>query len=220
MANPLSIRDIRQLRQRLQTCENRIIETANWDTNYFYDGSLPNERYERMMKLLRRRRQILNWMCVYSENEMKRIEELDSMLTKVTQEMYNDLDTLHTGRIATPNMEQYNYSTWLEARLSFNYSGENSVVTLEEDTYYGSQFDKMLNLLSAEEGNLSYRSACSAYRALISAALTNPDKDKHDLCSALLGLLGHPIYSVPDVLRMNSFKIKILMEQERIVCSK
>ncbi len=218
MANPLSKHDITQLRKRLQTCERRIIETANWDTNYFYDGSLPIERYDKMSKLLRRRRKLLNWMCVlYTENEIRRINELDTILTDVMQQMYTDLNNLHAGRIAISKMEPYNYITWMEVRLSYNYNSRESILKMEEDVYYGSQFNNMLNLISAEETNLSYRSAFTAYRALTSQIPITMEEEKHDLCPALLGLLGHPLYSVPDVLRMNSFKVKIVMEQERIL---
>ena len=173
MKNPLSKQEISQLRKRLQACERRIIETANWDTYYFYDGSLPSEQYDKMIELLRRRRKLLNWMCVYTENEIRRIEELDTILTDTMRQMYADLNNLHAGRLAMSDMGPYNDSTWLKARLSYNYDGRHPVLKMEEE--------------------------------------------KHDLCLALLGLLSHPIYSVPDILRMNSFKVKMVMEQERIL---
>ena len=217
MKNPLNKREITQLRKSLQTCERRIVETANWDTNYFYDGSLPSERYDKMIELLCRRRKLLNWMCVYTENEIRRIEELDTILTNFMQQMYTDLNNLHEGRIAMADMEPYNYNTWLEARLSYNYDGIHPVLKMEEDAYYGSQFDNMLNLISTEEANLSYRSAFTAYRALTSPQPLAVEEEKHDLCLALLGLLSHPIYSVLDVLRMNRFKVKMVMEQKRIL---
>ena len=217
MTNPLSKQEIAQLRKRLQTCERRIIETADWDTNYFYDGSLSSERYDKMIELLRRRRKLLNSMCVYTKNEIRRIEELDSILTKFMQQMYTDLNNLHARRVAMADMEPYNYSTWLEARLSYNYDGMHPALKMEEDAYYSSQFDNMLNLISIEEANLSYRSAFTAYRALTSPQPLAMEEEKHDLCPALLGLLNHSIYSVPDVLRMNSFKVKMVMEQERIL---
>ena len=216
MKNPLTKQEITQLRKRLQTCERRIIETSNWDTNYFYDGPLPSEQYDKMLELLRRRRKLLNWMCVYTENEIRRIEELDTFLTDTMRQMYSDLNNLHAGRSAMPNMKPYNDSTWIEARLSFCYNGIQPVLEMEEDAYYGSLLDKMLDFLSAEEANLSFRSAYKAHRDLMSPLPDAITEEKHDLCSALLGLLGHPIYSVPDVLRMNSFKIKLIMEQERI----
>ena len=217
MKNPLSKQEISQLRKRLQACERRIIETANWDTYYFYDGSLPSEQYDKMIELLRRRRKLLNWMCVYTENEIRRIEELDTILTDTMRQMYADLNNLHAGRLAMSDMGPYNDSTWLKARLSYNYDGRQPVLKMEEDAYYGSQFDNMLNLISAEEANLSYRSAFTAYRALTSHPPVAMEEEKHDLCLALLGLLSHPIYSVPDILRMNSFKVKMDMEQERIL---
>lgn len=215
--NNLSERKIQYLRLRLQKCEERIIETAKWDDNYFYDGSLPSERYDKMIELLRRRRKLLNWMCVYTENEIRRIEELDTILTNFMRQMYTDLNNLHAERIAMTDLEPYNYSTWLEARLSYHYDGMHTVLKMVEDAYYGSRFDNMLNLLNDEEANLSYRSDFRAYRALTSQKPVVMKKKKHDLCPALLGLLNHPIYSVPDVLRMNSFKVKMVMEQERIL---
>ena len=216
MNNPQTKEVAATLRRRLQTCEKRIIETANWDVNYFYDGSLPPEQCGHLIELLMERKRLLNRMYIYTENENKRVEHLDYMLANATQQMYAELNSLHDKRRAMPKMEPYNGDTWFEAELSYNYNANDSVIKMPEDTYYGSQFDKMLELLSAEEERLGYRKECSwAFRQLSEKLQHDDDKEERDFCQSLHDLMNHHLYSVPDVLRMNRFTIKLDMRQIR-----
>ena len=93
---------------RLQTCEKRIIELVNWDAEYFYDESLSYEEIDQLKALLKKRQRILNKMCVYTDNEIKRLEELNAMFIDAIRQMNQDLGNLHDGRMNMPNIEQYN----------------------------------------------------------------------------------------------------------------
>ena len=227
------------LRQRLQRCEKRIIETAQWDTNYFYDGLLTDGQRNQLRNLFLNRMRILNEMFGYSDNEVLRLEELNTALTDATQQMYADFKNLYKGRLAMAGMEQYDAHAWLEVRMGFCYQGEKSVLKMPEDEYYGSQFDNMLELLCAEEDNLTYQGcvwSCKELTNTVQTADLDKDDDFRDvmddgqswalwmnhhkiehinICHAVHDLFDHHLYSIPDMLRMNHFEVKIMLEQKR-----
>jgi len=178
-------------------------------------------------------------MFAYSDNEVHRLEEQNTALIDATQQMYADFKNLYKGRLEMAEMEQYNNHTWLEVRMGFYHEGENSVLKMPEDEYYGSHFDKMLELLCEEEDNLTYQGcawSCREFRKSDQTANLDEDDDFRDImddgqswadwmnhpkiehiniCHAIHDLFDHHLYSIPDMLRMNNFRIKIIMEQER-----
>ena len=87
------------LRRRLQTCEKRIIELVDWDAEYFYDESLSYEELDQLKALLKKRQRILNKMCVFTDNEIKRLEVLNAMFIDAIRQMNQDLSNLHNGRM-------------------------------------------------------------------------------------------------------------------------
>ena len=205
------------LRRRLQTCEKRIIELVNWDTDYFYDESLSYEEIDQLKALLKKRQHILNKMCVYTDNEIKRLEVLNAMFIDAIRQMNQDLRNLHDGRMNMPDMEQYNdHPTWLDIMIYYDFYAENSVLKMPEDAYYGSQFDKMLELLCAEEGNLMYKGCYGLCRQLGDTFIEELcDGRPYERNPALQDLIKYHLYSVPDVLRMNKFTLEMNMKQSR-----
>lgn len=94
----MSERKIQYLRQHLLKCEERIIEVANWDTNYFYDGLLTDRQRNMLIKLLEKRRRYLNQMYIGTNGEQERLGELNISLCNATQQMYMDLRNIHEQR--------------------------------------------------------------------------------------------------------------------------
>ncbi len=217
MNNPQTKDEMTRLRRRLQTCEKRIIEMVNWDPEYFYDESLSYEELDQLKALLKKRQRILNKMCLYTDNEVKRLEELNAMFIDAIRQMNQDLGYLHDGRMNMPNMEQYNDNpTWLDIMIYYDFYAENSVIKMPEDDYYGSQFDKMLELLCAEEDDLTYKGCYGFCRQLGDHFIEETCEGRtYERNPAIQDLIKCHLYSMPDVLRMNNFRMKMTMEQSR-----
>ena len=216
MNNPQNKDEAATLRRRLQTCEKRIIELVNWDAEYFYDESLSYEEIDQLKALLKKRQRILNKMCVFTDNEIKRLEELNAMFIDAIRQMNQDLGNLHDGRMNMPNMEQYNsHPTWLDSMIYYDFYAEDSVIKMPEDAYYGSQFDKMLELLCAEEKKLTYKGCYGLCRQLGDTLSEETYNGTYERNPALQDLIKCHLYSVPDVLRMNKFTLEMNMKQSR-----
>lgn len=222
-SSTLSSKRTAWLRHRLQLCEQHIIETAQWDVNYFYDGCLTEVQRNRLIPLFKNRKQILNEMFRCTDNEMARLEALNAQLLDATDQMYQDVRNLYKERLNMGSMVNYNDNTYIEARVEFCYCGDNAVLPMLEDTYYGSTFSKMLNLLAIEKG-FTY-----PWCVVVSKVLDVNDKTVNiadlpelqntmsdaNFCSAVRDLIDNHLYSLPDILRMNNFRLKIMMEQHR-----
>ncbi len=216
MNNPQNKDEAATLRRRLQTCEKRIIELVNWDAEYFYDESLSYEEIDQLKALLKKRQRILNKMCVFTDNEIKRLEELNAMFIDAIRQMNQDLGNLHDGRMNMPNIEQYNdHPTWLDSMIYYDFYAEDSVIKMPEDAYYGSQFDKMLELLCAEEKKLTYKGCYGLCRQLGDTLSEETYNGTYERNPALQDLIKCHLYSVPDVLRMNKFTLEMNMKQSR-----
>jgi len=244
-SKPITQKRIDWLRKRLQRCEKNIIDTVQWNKDYYYEGyTLTYGQCNRLKDLFLNRMGILNEMFDYSDNEVQRLEELNTTLIDAMQQMYADFKNLYKGRLEIAGMEQYDAQTWLEVRMGYNYQGENAVLKMPEDAYYGSQFDAMLELLCAEEDELTYQGCVWSCKELKQSDRTanlvedddfrnvmddgqswadwlNHPKIEHiNICHAVHDLFDHHLYSIPDMLRMNCFKVKMMMEQERNVLTK
>lgn len=234
----ISPKRIAWLRQRLQRCEQHIIETAQWDVNYFYDGCLIEVQRNRLLPLFKNRRQILNEMFRCTDNEIARIKALNAQLLDATNQMYQDVRNLYKERLNMDSMVNYNDNTHMEARLEFHYYGDDAILPMPEDAYYGSKFSQMLNLLAIEDFFFTYPWCATASKVLdvkdktiniddlpelqntMSNEISWSSRIQHSqighiiLCNAVHDIFDHHLYSLPDIIHMNSFKLKIIIEQQ------
>ena len=109
----------------------------------------------------------------------------------------------------------------VEEHVGFCYNDEDSVLKMDNDDYYGSDFEYMLHFhcnfrdsgryyvgepLVADDGtnwNLDY--------------LDNQAFDRFCICHLLHSLHSHEYYSLPDILRMDDFYVHVWLQYEREV---
>lgn len=237
---PLSDKRIALLRQRVQNYEKRIIEIAEWDDNYFFEGPLSRTQRQRIIALLQKRKAALNDMFAATNNELARLEQLNTQIATMTEQMYADLRNFYKERLRMSGMEEYDNNTYIEAQLHYNFYTEHSVLAMEEDDYYGSKFSSMLNLFNEEDGFsypwFAYASVkfnpkdrntdINALQGLQNPIqkktfaikwLQRPNTDHLPICHGLYDLIAHHLYSLPDILRMNSFAIRIECNHNRFI---
>jgi len=220
------------LRKRLQKCEQQIISLTEWDSDNEYWGLIKESKSKQLKDLLFKRRYILNQMFDYTQNEVNRLDELNTALNKATKQAFEDFKNLYIGRLKAPNLEEYNDTTCLEIVLYYSHSG--SVLKMDEDDYYGSKFSQMLELLCdlSDSDCLSIKSfnvldhidKLDVDEAFIDKLddgvswadwLQDPRIEHINICHIVHFLFDHHLYSIPDVLRMNHFKIEMKIEQDK-----
>jgi len=217
---PLTPKRIAWLQLRLQRCEKRILNITSWDVDD-YMGLLSRRGCRLELKtLLEKRRSILNEMFDYTPNEVHRLEELNNSLYDLTQQMQADYTNVITTRQNMFNMEDYDDDTQCNAELTYRNMGKESVAKMIEDEYYGSQFDKMLNILSEEDHNFfpyPYDGMQMDDGQSWAEWIDDPRIEHLIICFAVHDLFDHHLYSVPDILRMTTFDVTIKLKQSRII---
>ena len=129
----------------------------------------------------------------------------------------------------------------VEAKLRFWEDGAPSVLEIEDDEFYGSDFTRMIVLLSLIDND--YRSYDEIERVAIypklaegklisddteikndmddgttwaEAWLRHPKLDHLIVCHAVHDICTHKNYSIPDLLRMNTFEVSVDIKIQQI----
>lgn len=203
-----------KLKARLQFVEEKIIHIMNLD-GWTSDKCL----YGQVKELLHNRHYIMNGMfrLHITEQEVARFRKVNDQLLKLTRDMFathrNLMDFLSANFIETiaPSCV-----VQVESKLDVDEGGE--ILLFDDDADYGSDFSKMAEAIAWTE-DLEIR-FCSTYIG------ETPESDNLDdgttwaeecldipqfkgfiVCFAVHDLCTHKNYSVPDLLRLKSYRI-------------
>ena len=211
-----------ELRAKLQFVEEkilRIMDISGWVSH--------KELEEQVKDLLLDRHVILNklFRMHVTEQEVARFREVNDRLIELTRKMFAEhgkiLDSLSSNPIvAISNGEDIE----VESKLDVDYGAE--VLHLDDDDDYGSNFAQMMDAIAWTE-NLEIRS-CNTYLGnkpepdclddgvtWAEGCLAIPQFEDIIVCYAIHDLCIHKNYSVPDLLRTQSYSISHTIEGER-----
>ena len=174
-----------------------------------------------------------------SEEEVRRFAAVNSRLYGMTQRMYERVNMVNEHLQSMPLHEEDD-DVMIEAKLCFWEDGTSSVLELEDDGYYGSDFTRMIVLLSIIDRDYKcYDEVESVFtspelkngRAIIIDDLQNDLDDgvswgegylNHPkfsdiiICHAVHDICTHKNYSIPDLLRMNTFEVSVDVKIQQI----
>jgi len=184
---------------------------------------------------LLRRAQILNGMFLATPAELERFEKVNALLYDLTQKLYTHTGILYRKTIVDYDRE-FTDDMEFESKLRYSYNGKSSLLWLEENEYYGSDFDRMLNILD------QYVDEYKKHREPhVRCGKSFDPEDKPDMTAKKLrlenffddgqpwfeGPLHHPAlqnilvcyathvfcshhdFSIPDLLRLNDFWMEL-----------
>lgn len=227
-----------QLRQELRKLEKRILRITGDPLKFnrrFYLWSNNKKAVERVRELMSDRSYILGILfekhCTPSEVE--RLERINDLLLEMTNRTYRrtaDLARRVLATIKDPLDDDYEIEGILMPEFALPYS----VLRLEDDAYYGSDFVRMATILQETEEYQPpiahahcYPDQIRNYTPAITdkelgcenemdngtswaeSWLRNPKFGDICVCYALHVLVTDMNWSIPDVLRINDFKIEV-----------
>ena len=168
-----------------------------------------------------------------TEAEIERLEKVNTLLLELTNRTYKRTADLFRTLIAMPK-DELDDDYEIEGGLVPEFDTVDSTLRLEEDTYYGSDFTRMAAILQETEKYLldlahvhPLWSSVADYSSTMSdkelncenslddgtswaeGALWNPKLEHITVCYALHALCTHMNFSIPDILRMNDFKVEV-----------
>ncbi len=227
-------------REVLQNVEQRVKRIVNCDFDYSpFLRYLSENEHDVIDLLMGIRYVVLNEMMLHpTPAEVERFRYQNDKLFKLTQEYYAQCRNMWRTLFHTPYKVDDRYCYEVEGVLRFEYGDDDAVVKLENDDYYGSDFQYMIHL----QDELIYKMDSllnGVFGSFVGATedrykqINNmlDDGDSWDECSlhkpefadicvcyAMHALHTHQDYCLPDILRMDDFVVKVHLQYENEVC--
>ena len=175
-----------------------------------------------------------------SDEEVRRFTDINDKLYAMTESMYERARMVN-DLIKTMPLHEKDDDVEVEAKLKFWEDGAPSVLEIEDDEFYGSDFTRMIVLRSIIDSD--YKSYDKIERVAIypklvdgklipddteikndmddgttwaEAWLRHPKLDHLIVCHAVHDICTHKNYSIPDLLRMNTFEVSIDIKIQQI----
>lgn len=174
-----------------------------------------------------------------TDEEVRRFAAINDKLYEMTERMYERARMVNE-LIRTMPLHEKDDDVDVEAKLKFWEDGASSVLEIEDDAYYGSDFKRMIVLLAIVDRdykcydeigqvNLSPRLVDGKVvsdddiindlddgTTWAEAWLRHPKLDHLIVCHAVHDICTHKNYSIPDLLRMNTFEVSVDIKIQQI----
>ena len=227
----------REERARLREIEDKIIQLVGEDGSW----TASSETVSHIKKLLHDRQQVLNEMFQATEEEIRRFEKVNELLLSLTNKTYNRTASLYRALLPFRQDPDFDDIITVEGKLTIPYNEKLSVLLLENDSFYGSCFNKMHEVIhELLEHGWNWIVHCSKSpepndvpnMTNVELGFNNPldDGDTWDegcmyrpefnhicICYAVHDICTHKPYSIPDLLRMNDFECEAKITCEHII---
>lgn len=203
------------LRYNLLEIESSIKAFAGHDI-YNSDGwtSSPGKR-EEIYSLLEKRRRILNDLFFPSKENIHRFKAVNERLYSLTVQLHNRVKTLEEKRSLVMDCPEFDDDYEVYGTLRYCFNSEESVLNLNDNGDYGSDFMLMIKLIAdfsygTVNENIEYFRGSSTI--IDDGQSWNEDPfagrkefDSIIICHAVHQLTNHQLYSIPDLIRLNDF---------------
>lgn len=226
-------------REVLQNVEQRVKRIVNCDLDYSpFLRYLSENEHDVIDLLMGIRYVVLNEMMLHpTPAEVERFRYQNDKLFKLTQEYYAQCRNMWRTLFHTPYKVDDRYCYEVEGVLRFEYGDDDAVVKLENDDYYGSDFQYMIHLQdeliykmdsllngvfgsfvgATEDGYKQINNMLDDGDSWDECSLHKPEFADICVCYAMHALHTHQDYCLPDILRMDDFVVKVHLQYENEV---
>ena len=233
---------IEDKRAIVQDVERRIKKVVNREDNnpdWFFRNFSDTER-DLLDDLLGLREVTLDEMMLHpTAAEVERLSQLNDKLYKLTLECFEQCRNLWLTLYRSPYKVDDRFCYDLDSTLRFEYADKDSVLHLENDDYYGSDFDYMIhltdellstghckmdtivngasaNFFGNEEDTLrELTDTLDDGTSWAEGYLHNKAYDHLCICYAMHALHTHEPWCLPDILRMDDFTVSVELKYDR-----
>ncbi|WP_297928041.1 hypothetical protein [uncultured Coprobacter sp.] len=224
------------VRKKIQRIERKIVEITEVDKDGFLK-SLSRIEQESVRELLFERYKLLNALFAATLAEIEHFRQVNDQLFDLTKKMYSQSAAFYR-QVLTTYTPSFDDDVEVEGRLRFVFNGPESVLQLENDAYYGSDFRSMVAVLSyfydsdieychnsldltkvsdMTDEELGFKDCLNDGTTWAEGCLCHPAMNHICICHAVHDLCTHKEYSIPDLLRMNDFWCEVGITHQHIV---
>lgn len=203
-----------ELKRSIKEIESEILDITG-DDYEAYNGWDDNvELRNRVELLLKRRCDLLNRMFCPTAENIARFQIVNNHLRNLTLKACKKLAEINAVEyyMASPDDDNEEVEGWVR----FVFNDEDSVIKLEDDDYYGSNFTLMIKALAelyqskGQERIIYTRDGINRLddgQSWLEAPFDKWEATFKDtvICYAIHDLTSHKAYSIPDLLRLDDF---------------
>lgn len=204
-----------ETRSKIKEIETRIASITGSSLDPWNHWVKDKSNCETVEELLLDRCKLLNSMFIPSSENMSRFKRVNDHLYTMTQKLHSRIAGINAQSDTIADEHVFDDDEVVEGWLRVVFDDESSVLRLDDDSYYGSNFPLMIKLLIAlyDEKCLSeVEYVCNGMTALddgtswMDAPFWNwPEFNDIIICHAVHDLTNHKAFSIPDLLRLNDF---------------
>ena len=215
-----SMEDLRHELGKIEKNIREIKKTLEGRRGKWYDPKI----LDQMQTQLILRRNILNRMFVPSEDNLKKLISINDHLYSLTMKLHKRVQKLYAAKSLWFDDHDFDDSFNLEGTLQFVYNDSESVLGLNDDSYYGSDFEEMIETIyKFHTIRLKYIETANPDIPQLDDGKSWNEYPFHDsvydgiiICHAVHSLCDHQLYSIPDLLRLNDFWAEVKLEVQSI----
>lgn len=143
---------VKLLRRKLWNVERRILKITGKEPDRA-SWRYSQKRVEQVCELISDRYYLLNQLFIATPAEVERMEQVNARLYDLTQKMYRRSAELYRQILTRSRNEDFDDDIVVEGTLKFSRNDRSSVLELENDAYYGSDFYRMFSVIDWLFGN-------------------------------------------------------------------
>lgn len=211
-------------KEKLIEVENEIRELTSYDPDCILLRRMDKKKWDQLEELLNKRRWILNQLFEYTPDNIERIKKIDHRLRNLSLKLHERVQAMDSKSTLILDDPDFDDDYEIEGTLQFSWNDENSILKLDDDKFYGSDFNSMIHIIDS----FYYAQGRFANHILdINKRSTNMDEKidwnesplRHaelNICYATHVICCHKVYSIPDLLRLNDFWTEVKFIEQNI----
>ena len=230
----------------LKDLESEIKKIVGTDVCSFTEGHTKYDaKYKKIKELINVRQTLLDELFLATSEEIIRLEQVNSLLDELTKKMYHRTASLYRALLSSYRDEEFDDDYEIEGTLKCNvdYDSEDgsygTVLKLENDEFYGSDFGYMIALINRMQDCESIVECHIGYKETHTLSMSNEELDCYDhwddgvswnegelnrkelehicICYAMHVICVHNEYSLLDLLRLNDFWVEVQIKFQHFV---
>ena len=211
-------------KKKLITIEEKIKKIVGDDPDKLSFRKTIKEQLELLENLLQERKWILNQLFEYTPDNIERIKKIDHRLRNLSLKLHERVQAMDSKSTLILDDPDFDDDYEIEGTLQFSWDDENSVLGLDDDKFYGSDFNSMIHIID----RFYYAKGRFASDILsINRRSKNMDDEidwnespllhpELNICFATYVICCHKVYSIPDLLRLNDFWAEVKFIEQNI----
>lgn len=215
-----------EIRKEIMDIESKIITITGDNLNHLNHWAEDRAWRETVEGMLKQRCNLLNSMFLPTPENMTRFNQVNNHLYTMAHKMYSRIADINATSYYLADEHDFDDDEVVEGWLRVVFDDDSSVLKLDDDDYYGSNFALMIKVLTELYKGLGHEEVEYSDNGINyyddgTSWMDAPFWNWHEfnditICHAVHDLTNHKSFSIPDLLRLNDFWCEVQVKFQSI----